>query len=209
MRILHTAIAFALLAVPAYGQTPSPAKTAPPTAAPSSPAPAPEIEFFAPSGYMPMKFSDYKGLLMLDPDRAAGLFLVQLADGAAAETERGVVREKIARMFASADKPASWKTARLAPHRSRPTEVGEIATASVGETEVQVTTILWPQGTGAVIYGYFAMRHTAKPAKDDGRFLDADGKGVDKFDELRNSIKSEKIVEKEQAEGAARRKELT
>lgn len=148
------------------------------------------VTFRMPDKYMQVDFPNYKGMLLLDPERPAGMFIVYVPDGETAVGTTGKIREKVASMFSSDPKQlAAWTITTVPAHKSKPNETAELSIATGEASDVQVLTVTLPNGRNPVVYGYFAMRHNKKPQGDDGRFLRMDGTGVVEFDEFRSTIK--------------------
>ncbi|HYN84679.1 MAG TPA: hypothetical protein VER32_05460 [Pyrinomonadaceae bacterium] len=151
------------------------------------------ILFKPPKGFMPLDFAGFKGVLMINPKRAAGMFIAYPDDGETLDALRERARDAAGRMFIH-DKgkakaaPLAWKAATLPPHPEDGEGGATLFTYAEGETQVQVATYARADATHRLVYGYFAMRHTPKGRDDDGKFLDEQGGGVKEFADFRKSL---------------------
>ena len=145
--------------------------------------------FKPPKGYMPAPFADFKGLLMLDPKKPAGMFVTYPNEGETAEALRQRARAAIVKMFIhKADVPdTAWQLKAIPPHAGD-TAAAVVAIYAGGEDkEVQVAAYERKEGSYLIVYGYFAARNKSGKG-DNGRFLDEQGKGVKDFDKLWQSF---------------------
>ena len=150
----------------------------------------PGVTFRMPDKLMPMDFPKYKGMLLLDRDRPAGIFIVYVPSGETPPDTVTKIRETVASMFSSVTKNvSSWSVNPVPAEESRPSESAQLAMATGEGADMQMLSVVLPNGSTTVVYGYFALRHTTKPQKDDAVFLKEDGTGVAVFDKFRKTIK--------------------
>lgn len=152
------------------------------------------VSFKVPDGFMQVPISNFRGVMMLDPKRPAGMFVIYPGDNETTEALRLRILEFVGPMFIHDDKlkaepQIAWDTKTLPAHED---DGAGKATANfyvrVNE-ETQIAIYERVTGSKPVLYGYFAMRH--KPGKDDdGKFLDEQGQGVKAFDKLWKSFRS-------------------
>ena len=144
-----------------------------------------------PNGYMRAPLDDFKGLMMLDPKRAAGMVVTYANDNETTEALTKRLLDYIGPMFihekGTAKANIAWTTKPLLPHPGDGQGKATMNTYSDPDREVQVAIYERTGASGSFIYGYFAMHHTqVKP--DDGKFLDDQGNGVKDFDKLWKSF---------------------
>jgi hypothetical protein len=147
--------------------------------------------FKPPSGYMSAEFATFNGVLIIDPKKPAGMFVVYPNEGEKTEALRQRVHASIGKMFIhEKDIAASaWQIKALPSHAGD--VAAFVATYTEGETEVQIATYERMENSHLLVYGYFAMRHTSGKGEN-GRFLDEQGKGVKDFDKLWQSFRGQK-----------------
>jgi hypothetical protein len=148
--------------------------------------------FKVPDGYMQMPFSDFRGMLMLDPKKPAGMFVTHPNDNETTESLRLRLLKTIGPMFIHSEKgkpetPITWTILSLPSHPGDGDGKAVVNTYSDETQELQVAIYERIAGQSPFVYGYFAMR--LKKAKgDDGKFLDEHGEGIKAFDKLWNSF---------------------
>ena len=148
-------------------------------------------DYKIPDGFIKAPFDGFTGVLMLEPHRAAGMFVTYLEGKESADAMRSRLLERIGNMFIhDAGKNGTtiaWQSRSL---MTRPEDGGGEAAMNLygeGDKDLQVSIYERRVGPRPFLYGYFAMRHrTAR--KDDGEFLHADGKGVKAFEKLWKSF---------------------
>jgi hypothetical protein len=147
--------------------------------------------FKIPKGYMPAKFDTFKGVLMINPKKAAGMFVVYPNEGETIASVRQRALAVIASMFFHDKDVAApmWQLNPLPSHTGD--NNGELASASAGEMEVRMASYERKENSYLLVYAYFAMRHKSGKS-DDGKFLDDQGKGVKEFDQLWQSFGGKK-----------------
>lgn len=148
--------------------------------------------FKIPDGYMRVPLSDFRGALLLDPKKPAGMFVTYPDDNETTAALRQRVLKKIAPMFIhdekeKAETAITWETKAMPSHTGDGDGKAEAKLYSGAKQELQV--VIYERTIGPVpfIYGYFAMRHKS-PKSDDGKFLDEQGQGVKAFDKLWQSF---------------------
>jgi hypothetical protein len=143
---------------------------------------------------MPAEFPQHKGVLLLDPKKPAGMFIVYPNEGQSDAELLKQFRETVAGMFLHDSKTEIvWKSAAIAPHQGITGETGAQDITSADAMEVQLTTYTRTFGETQVVYGYFAMRNQSGKGKDaDGRFLDGAGAGSGDFEKFWKSISPSK-----------------
>ena len=137
--------------------------------------------------------TDFRGMFLLDPKKAAGMLVTYANDNETTEALRQRILTTIAGMFVHDSKGKSDTTTVTWTAQSLPSHPGDgggtAATNTYigGEQEVQVVIYERTGGPRPFLYGYFAMRHKAGKG-DDGKFLDDQGNGVKAFDKLWKSF---------------------
>jgi len=149
--------------------------------------------FKIPDGYMRAPLTDFRGMFLLDPKKAGGMFVTYANDNETTEALRQRILTTIAPMFIHDSKGKSdltavtWTSQPLPSHPGDGDGTAATNTYTLATQEVQVAIYERTGGPRPFLYGYFAMRH--KPQKgDDGKFLDAQGNGVKAFDKLWKSF---------------------
>jgi hypothetical protein len=147
--------------------------------------------FKMPDGYMRAPLSNFKGLMTLDPKKAAGIFVTYPNDNETTEALSKRLLDFIGPMFIhdkGTPKPGiTWSTSPLVSHPGDGAGKATVNIYTDPTQEVQVVIYERTTATTPLLYGYFAMRN--KPGrKDDGKFLDDNGKGIKAFDKLWESI---------------------
>jgi hypothetical protein len=148
--------------------------------------------FKVPDGYMQAQMSDFRGIMLLDPKRPAGMFVTFGNDNETSEALSQRILVFVAPMFihdesAKAERGIAWVTRTLPPHPDDGAGKAAVNYYSSVSNDMQVAIYQRTHGSRAFLYGYFAMRH--KPGQgDDGKFLDEQGKGVKAFDKLWKSF---------------------
>jgi hypothetical protein len=149
--------------------------------------------FKIPDGYMRVPVTDFRGALMLDPKKPAGMFVTYPNDNETTEALRNRLLAFLGPMFIhEKDKPKGegslvWTTKSLPAHPDDGEGKATINTYGGANEEVQVTIYERTTGVRPFLYGYFGMRHN--PSKsDDAKFLDDQGQGVKAFDKLWKSF---------------------
>lgn len=147
--------------------------------------------FKIPKGYMPVKFDTFTGILLINPKKAAGMFVVYPNEGETTASLRQRALAVVASMFFhEKDAPATtWQIKSLPRHTGD--NNGELAFASAGEMEVRIASYERMENSYLLVYAYFAMRHKSSKG-DDGKFLDDQGTGVKEFDSLWQSFGGKK-----------------
>ncbi|HEY0100302.1 MAG TPA: hypothetical protein VGB76_15235 [Pyrinomonadaceae bacterium] len=149
--------------------------------------------FKTPKGYMQIKLEGFRGVLILDPKKPAGMFISYPDDKETTESLRRRVRTRVTEMFIHGDKTPEldWSAKPLPPHKGDGEGKASLETATSGETEIQLATYERTTGVRPFVYGYFAMRN--KSGKGEKvHFIDEQGLGVKKFDELWQSMPGSK-----------------
>lgn len=152
------------------------------------------FEFKPPDKYMPLKFENYDGIVMLHPKRPVGMFILHVSDGQTVEELSKRVHSSIARMLLhDSSIEQDWVTSSLPAHEEITNETGKLSHASGNQQEIQVMVYTRTMGVGEVLYGYFAMRNKSSKEKDSkGVFADNAGKGVKDFDKFWKTIRDPK-----------------
>jgi hypothetical protein len=121
--------------------------------------------FKAPDGWMPADKTEIGPIVFLNPKKPSMMFVTYPPqDETTNELERQRVRKLAAGMFFGPDNKVepAWEVKPLQPHPGDADGVADIATAKVGDKEVQV--VVYERRTGArpFIYGYAALRQDGK-----------------------------------------------
>ncbi len=148
--------------------------------------------FKIPDGYMQAPLSDFRGLMMLDPKKPAGMFVTYPNDNESTEALHQRLLKTIGPMFihdekGKAETTISWNMQPLPSHEGDGEGKAVANTYSDETQELQVAIYERTSGPRSFLYGYFAMRHKAGKS-DDGKFLDEHGQGVKAFDKLWKSF---------------------
>jgi hypothetical protein len=145
-------------------------------------------DYKVPDGFIKAPLEGYTGVLMLQPHRASGMFVVYI-ENEPIETLKARLLDQVGNMFLDEKSKGSiaWNTRTLTPRLEDGN--GEAAMSSYQKDDKQVQVSIYERKTGPrhFIYGYFAMRHRAE-RRDDGEFLNFDGKGVKAFEKLWKSF---------------------
>jgi hypothetical protein len=152
------------------------------------------VSFKVPDGFMQVPMSNFRGVMMLDPRKPAGMFVIYPNDNETMDALRQRILAFVGPMFIHDEKlnPATaiaWDTKTLPSHEDD--GAGKATANFYGKATEETQVAIYERATGSqpVLYGYFAMRH--KPGKgDDGKFLDEQGQGVKAFDKLWKSFRS-------------------
>ena len=148
--------------------------------------------FKIPDGYMQVEMSKFRGVMMLDPKKAAGMFVTYPDDNETTEALRQRVLAFVAPMFIHDEKgkaatAITWDTKPLPSHAGDGDAKASANVYSAVTSEMQVAIYERTGGPRPFLYGYFAMRHKSGKG-DDGKFLDDQGQGVKAFDKLWQSF---------------------
>lgn len=147
--------------------------------------------FKIPDGYMPVPTTDFRGMIMLDPKKPAGMFVTYPNDNESTETLTKRLLDFIGPMFIhekSKDKAElTWDTTSLLSHKGDGDGKAKVNVSKRANQEVQVTIYERAAGLHPFLYGYFAMRHIPRKG-DDPKFLDEKGQGVKAFEKLWKSF---------------------
>jgi hypothetical protein len=148
--------------------------------------------FKVPDGYMQVPMDEFRGVMMLAPKKAVGMFVTYPGDNETTAALRDRVLAFVAPMFIHEEEgkvapPIRWETKPLASHPGDG-DGKAVAHMYVGPAEeMQVAIFERTTGPRPLLYGYFAMLHKSGKG-DDGKFLDEQGQGVKAFDKLWKSF---------------------
>jgi predicted aspartyl protease len=147
--------------------------------------------FKIPDGYMKAPLTVFRGMMMLDPKKAAGMFVTYPNDDEPTEALRARLLPFLGKMFihdkGKSEMILTWTTQPLTSH---PNDGAGVATANVytgASQDIQIVIYERTTGVRPFLYGYFAMRHHSGK-EDDGEFLDDKGQGVKAFEKLWKSF---------------------
>lgn len=142
--------------------------------------------FKTPDGWMPADKTEVGPILFLNPKKPAVMFVTYpKPDEKTTEAQRQRLRTLAAGMFFHDDKAAlNWVAKPIPSHPGDGDGKADIATAKLGDTEVQIVTYERTTGVRPFIYGYIAMRGKSGGAP----FVNEDGEGVKDFDKLWKSL---------------------
>ena len=149
------------------------------------------VVFKVPDGYMKAPLSNFRGFMILDPKKPAGMVVTYPNDNETTEALGKRMLEFIGPMFIhekGTPQPSfTWNTKPLSSHPGDGEGKATINTYSGATQDLQVAIYERTGGPRPFLYAYFAMRH--KEGKgDDGKFLDDQGNGVKAFDKLWKSF---------------------
>ncbi|HEX8736262.1 MAG TPA: hypothetical protein VF721_13120 [Pyrinomonadaceae bacterium] len=145
------------------------------------------VTFKIPEGVMPMEWSKFKGLLMLDKKQPAGIFISYPDENEPLEDLKARAREFILPMFAhdrkdAKDKDITWRITDI------PTHPGDAAAKMYlyqGEKQsVQISIYEREWNGGTFIYGYFSMKTVGKEKDAKKIWADDKGQGIKPFEEF-------------------------
>jgi hypothetical protein len=151
------------------------------------------VSFKIPDGFMKAPVTNFRGVMLLDPKRPAGMFVIYPNDNETTDALRQRILGFVGLMFIHDEKlkpetAIAWDTKTLPAHEGDGAGKAVANFYSKANEETQVAIYERSTGSQPVLYGYFAMRH--KPGKgDDGKFLDEQGEGVKAFDKLWKSFR--------------------
>ena len=157
------------------------------------------VGFKVPEGYIRSdlpRFGQrrYNGILMLDPDSSAGMFIILLGEGQTADELEADVESIIKIMFIHTPKPeAAWDTSPLSAHEGVSDESAKLVMGLSPVEDIQIAMYRRTVRRAALVYGYFAVHDNTGTMKElNGKFLDSSGSGVKVFDTLWRSIREVK-----------------
>ena len=146
------------------------------------------ITFKVPDKVMGMQWAGFKGLLMLYPNRPAGIFVSYPNNDESLEKLAVRAEKSLANMFIHDEKKSEnivWQTKTIPAHQG---DRGTTATMKTYDDETQTLQITLYErewNNYKLIYGYFARKSkTSKDKEDSGDFLDEKGQGSKQFDEF-------------------------
>lgn len=146
------------------------------------------IIFKIPKGVMPVEWSDFKGVLMLDPKNPSGIFISYPNEGEAIDKLKARAEKFLANMFVHDEKKTeaiAWQTKSVPVHQGDKEGSGLMKVYDDETQTVQITTFERESNGLTVVYGYFARKSkTSKDKDNSGDLLDDQGKGSKKFDEF-------------------------
>lgn len=148
--------------------------------------------FKVPEGYMQMQMPGFRGVMMLEPKKPAGMFITYPNDNETTDALRQRILDLVAPMFIHDEKlkavtPITWDAKPLPAHEGDGDGKALLNLYSAATNEMQVAIYERTTGARPFLYGYFAMRHKSGKS-DDGKFLDEQGQGVKAFDKLWKSF---------------------
>jgi hypothetical protein len=148
------------------------------------------VVFIIPDGFMPVEMpSDKIGLMMLSPDKPAGIFLAYTPENQRSENFIIELRIMYEDFFNDEDIKFDWKESVLRAHEGVTNETGKVFTAVAKDKELQVATYIKTIAEGQdVVYGYFAMKNT-KSTENSAEFIDEQGKGINEFENFWRTVK--------------------
>ncbi len=147
--------------------------------------------FKVPDGYMTIPSTAFRGTIMLDPKKPAGMFVTYPNDNESTEALTKRLLDFIGPMFIhekGKDKlNLTWETTSLLSHKGDGDGKAKVNVIKGPKQEVQVAIYERATGVRPFLYGYFAMRHIPEK-NEDPKFLDQKGEGVKAFEKLWKSI---------------------
>lgn len=150
------------------------------------------ITFKIPDNVMPMKWADFKGMLMLDPKRPMGIFIAYPDENEPLDKLKERAGKAIAKMFLHDDKKVEavvWQTKTVPVHQGDKENSAVMKIYDDEKQTIQITAYERQSGDSTAVYGYFARKSkTSKDKDDNGDFLDDQGKGSKRFDQFWKSF---------------------
>lgn len=122
--------------------------------------------FKIPDGYMRAPLTNFRGLMMLDPKRPAGMVVTYPNDNETTEALSKRLLDFIGPMFihekGTPEPVITWNTKPLISHPGDGEGKATINAYSGTAQEVQVAIYERTGGSRPFLYGYFAMRHKSR-----------------------------------------------
>jgi len=153
------------------------------------------VVFFVFKNYFSNKFPKHKaGILMLNPKKPSGLFLVYPEEGESIQELTTKVKTLVGGMFfhgatLNDTVNVAWTESPLPKHEGITNESGSIFFASDEKQEAQLALYARNYDGTEIVYGYFAGRKKGSKSDGEGRFLDSSGRGAEDFDKFWKSIR--------------------
>ena len=150
------------------------------------------VTFKIPDKVMPMKWTDFKEMLMLSEKLPSGVFITYPNENESIADLKTRAESVIARMFVRDEKKIEeivWESKTVPSHIG---DSGDTATMRIFDNEEQTLQItIYDREWNGIkfIYGYFARKNnTSKNRDDSAEFLDDKGSGVKVFDKFWKSF---------------------
>ncbi len=144
------------------------------------------ITFKIPDKVIPMKWNDFKGMLMLSEKLPSGIFISYPEESESIADLKIRAEKSVAAMFFRDDKKVDeivWETKTVPSHKGDSGETAVMKTFDNSEQSFQITIYEREWNGLKLIYGYFARKSKTSKNKDNSaEFLDEKGGGVKIFD---------------------------
>ncbi len=148
------------------------------------------ITFKVPDGLHSAPLAGFKGLLMLDLNRPAGIFITYPNEGESIETLKLRALNGLTGMFihdeGNGTNTFNWSTAKIPVHQGDRENSASLNLTQTEKKEVQIAIYEREWNDITLIYGYFAMKPSgSKKSKD---FLDDKGNGSKELEKFWQSF---------------------
>lgn len=154
------------------------------------------VIFYVFKNYFSDKFPNHKaGILMLNPQKPSGMFLVYPDKGETTQQLMDKVKSLVAGMFFHVPESkvnVTWTASALPKHKGVENESGTLFAASDEKHEAQLAFYVRNFDGTEIAYGYFSNRKKDSKSEEGGQFLDSSGGGVEDFDKFWKSIRESK-----------------
>jgi hypothetical protein len=146
------------------------------------------ITYKVPDGVMPMKWHDFKGMLMLGGEKPSGIFITYPNEGESIADLEIRAGKEIARMFVHDESKAGkidWQSKTIPAHEGDKGTEALIKTYDSPEETLQIAYYEREWSGFNFIYGYFARKSkTSKNKNDSAEFMDESGGGIKPFEKF-------------------------
>jgi hypothetical protein len=148
------------------------------------------VTFKIPEGVMPMEWSNFKGLLMLNAKLPAGIFISYPDENETIENLKARAREFILPMFAhdkknAKDKDIAWQIKDIPAHPGdKPGAAAKMYLYQGEKQSVQISIYERESNGLQFIYGYFSMKTAGKEKDAKKTWADDKGQGIEVFEKF-------------------------
>lgn len=147
------------------------------------------VTFKIPDGMMPMQWSNFKGLLMLNGKLPAGIFISYPNENEAIEDLKARAREFILPMFAhdrkdAKDKDIAWQIKDIPTHPGDKPGAAKMYLYQGEKQSVQISIYEREANGLQFIYGYFSMKTAGREKDAKKTWADDKGQGIEAFEKF-------------------------